>query len=55
MARSLDEVLQELKQAEKEYQEKCKKYGIQEKEKKKKQDEQIDGENVNNENTLNQQ
>ena len=44
MARSLEEILAELNKAEKEYAEKCKKYGIEEKHRKKKTDEsQLDG------------
>lgn len=42
MARSLEEILQELKEAEKEYAEKCKKYGIEEKHRKKKEEVQLD-------------
>ncbi len=39
MARSLKEILDELNAAEKEYEEKCKKYGIEEKHKRKKKEE----------------
>lgn len=39
--RSLDEVLAELKAAEKEYAEKCLKYGIEEKQKKKKKTDEV--------------
>ena len=42
MARSLDEILDELSAAEKEYAEKCKKYGIEEKHRKKKVEVQLD-------------
>ena len=42
MARSLDEILDELNAAEKEYAEKCKKYGIEEKHRKKKVEVQLD-------------
>ena len=45
--RSLDEVLAELKAAEKEYAEKCLKYGIEEKQKKKKKAEVATDENDN--------
>ena len=46
--RSLEDVLADLKAAEKEFNEKCLKYGITEKRKKKKdgEDEPIDGENI---------
>ena len=43
--RSLEEVLKDLKDAEKEYQEKCLKYGIEEKQKRKKTDTEA-GENT---------
>lgn len=43
--RSLSEVLDDLNKAEKEYAEKCKKYGIEEKHKKKKE-EVVDNENI---------
>jgi len=42
MARTLEEILKDLKDAEKEYSEKCKKYGIEEKGKKKKEEIQVD-------------
>jgi len=50
--RSLEEVLKELKDAEKEYQEKCLKYGIQEKVKRKPKTEegQVDPNTVNENN-----
>ncbi|MBR3228189.1 MAG: hypothetical protein IKF68_06545 [Erysipelotrichaceae bacterium] len=40
--RSLEEVLKDLKDAEKEYQEKCLKYGIEERQKRKKTDAEAD-------------
>lgn len=42
MARSLEEILADLNAAEKEYSEKCKKYGIEEKHRKKKDDAKLD-------------
>lgn len=42
MARSLEEILAELNAAEKEYTEKCKKYGIEEKHRKRKTDVELD-------------
>ena len=42
MARTLQEVLKDLEEAEKEYSEKCKKYGIEEKHRKKKVEVQLD-------------
>ena len=42
MARTLEEILAELNAAEKEYAEKCKKYGIEEKHRKKKVEVQLD-------------
>lgn len=42
MARTLQEILDDLNNAEKEYAEKCKKYGIEEKKRKKKEDVQLD-------------
>ena len=42
MARTLEEILAELNNAEKEYAEKCKKYGIEEKHRKKKETPQLD-------------
>ena len=45
MARSLQEILEELNAAEKEYADKCKKYGIEEKHKKKKEEEPVSEEN----------
>ena len=42
MARTLQEVLKDLEDAEKEYSEKCKKYGIEEKHRKKKVEVQLD-------------
>ena len=42
MARSLEEILADLNAAEKEYSEKCKKYGIEEKHKKKKEEPSVD-------------
>lgn len=42
MARTLEEILAELNAAEKEYAEKCKKYGIEEKHRKKKIEVQLD-------------
>ena len=42
MARTLEEILAELNSAEKEYAEKCKKYGIEEKHRKKKEEIQLD-------------
>ena len=42
MARSLEEILAELNAAEKEYSEKCKKYGIEEKHRKKKEEVKLD-------------
>ena len=42
MARTLEEILNDLKQAEKEYAEKCKKYGIEEKHRKKKEEVLLD-------------
>ena len=42
MARSLEEMLAELNAAEKEYSEKCKKYGIEEKHRKKKEEVKLD-------------
>ena len=42
MARSLEEILADLNAAEKEYSEKCKKYGIEEKHRKKKDDTTVD-------------
>lgn len=42
MARSLEEILVELNAAEKEYTEKCKKYGIEEKHRKRKTDVELD-------------
>ena len=42
MARTLQEVLKDLQEAEKEYSEKCKKYGIEEKHRKKKVEVQLD-------------
>lgn len=46
MARSLQEVLEELENAEKEYADKCKKYGIEEKTKKKKVNEDLVQDNI---------
>ena len=47
--RTLEEILADLNAAEKEYSEKCKKYGIEEKRKKKKEDEkQTENPDVNN-------
>ena len=43
MARTLQEILNDLNAAEKEYSEKCKKYGIEEKHRKKKEEAVIDG------------
>ena len=42
MARTLEEILADLNSAEKEYAEKCKKYGIEEKHRKKKVEVQLD-------------
>lgn len=42
MARTLKEILDDLNAAEKEYSEKCKKYGIEEKHRKKKEEVQLD-------------
>ena len=42
MARTLEEILNDLNKAEKEYAEKCKKYGIEEKHRKKKVEVQLD-------------
>ena len=42
MARTLEEILADLNSAEKEYAEKCKKYGIEEKHRKKKAEVQLD-------------
>lgn len=42
MARTLKEILDDLNAAEKEYSEKCKKYGIEEKHRKKKTEVQLD-------------
>lgn len=42
MARTLKEILDDLNAAEKEYSEKCKKYGIEEKHRKRKQEVQLD-------------
>ena len=42
MARTLEEILADLNNAEKEYAEKCKKYGIEEKHRKKKTEVQLD-------------
>lgn len=42
MARSLEEILADLNAAEKEYSEKCKKYGIEEKHRKKKEEPAVD-------------
>ena len=42
MGRSLEEILADLNNAEKEYAEKCKKYGIEEKHRKKKVEVQLD-------------
>lgn len=42
MARTLKEILEDLNNAEKEYTEKCKKYGIEEKHRKKKVEVQLD-------------
>ena len=48
--RDLEDILKELKSAEKEYAEKCKKYGIEEK-KSKKKDENVADENTVEENS----
>ena len=42
MVRSLEEILADLNAAEKEYSEKCKKYGIEEKHRKKKEEPAVD-------------
>ena len=42
MARTLKEILDDLNAAEKEYSEKCKKYGIEERHRKRKQEVQLD-------------
>lgn len=44
--RSLEEILVELNAAEKEYEEKCREYGIEEKSRKKKKDENIQEEGI---------
>ena len=51
--RDLEEILKELKNAEKEYAEKCKKYGIEEKKSKKKEEEVVnEGATSNSQETI---
>lgn len=53
--KTLEQVLQELKEAEKEYKEKCLKYGIEEKHKRKKPEEKSEETETVNEDTNNEE